>query len=875
MKRHIFAGLITCAATAVAIPALPAVAQQERVLEEIVVLATKREENIMDVPVAVTAVTSAELQASGIKDVVDMQANVPGLIVGQSQTSTTSNFAIRGVGSTSNNFGVESSVGLYVDGVYRSRQSAMINELVDVQMVEVLRGPQGTLFGKNTASGAIQVRTVAPTTDGTDGFIEVQGGDFGLIRIGAGANLVVSDNVALRGTLFSSQRDGYVDELGSGEDVLNDRDRIGGRLQLGYDNRDDFRMRIIADYSEIDENCCATLTLVDGLYSRASLAGIPQPGSDAAIAFLGGTIFTDFPYPQPLIDLINNDPTTQFFGGEVVTGVSFDDYVTSYNMLPRSENEDSGLSLEINKDLANGATLTSITAYRQFETRDSIDADFTDVDILGRINAADQDSISQEFRLSGDFGQGSKYVVGAYYFAQEIESQTDTPGGLFLNAYVEAVTPTVVQARQLVDLVAAQAGPPYAPSADAFPAGTFATDNVLQDHDGYAVFGEVEFALSNNFEATLGLRFTDESKSIDARYTHSAQGPAPNIDALLLEACKIDPSIPGCPPPGVLPPFDPTDPATFAIFNAFSQPGWGTYLFQPLAPRSDLFAELDDDQVTGNLKLTWFPSEAVMVYGSYSTGFKSGGTNTDRISPLLNPIFDAETSTSVELGLKGNWSSVRLSAAVYDTEFEDFQANTFTGTGFNVQNAGTLSVQGIEIEMLWRLLDNTEIQAFYAHNEGEYDQFRNGTCWDTFTFHTGIIDPGNTNPNPSLDDEICDKTGTVIPYNPEDRAFLAITQDFPVGNNVLFVRGEYSYASEAFTDGDTDPFTVLDDYNRVNLRAGLIIDSWNADITVWGRNVTDERSWHGSFDAPLQAGRMNAYPDEPRTWGVTFRKNFD
>ncbi|MEE8426732.1 MAG: TonB-dependent receptor plug domain-containing protein, partial [Woeseiaceae bacterium] len=151
----------------------------EPVFEEITVTAQKRVQNIMDVPIAVTAVTGAEIEASGIFDVFALQQNVPGLIVGQSQTATTSNFAIRGIGSTSNNFGVESSVGLYVDGVYRSRQSSMINDLVDVEAVEVLRGPQGTLFGKNTPSGAIQIRTVRPS-QGTDAFIDVTAGDFGL-----------------------------------------------------------------------------------------------------------------------------------------------------------------------------------------------------------------------------------------------------------------------------------------------------------------------------------------------------------------------------------------------------------------------------------------------------------------------------------------------------------------------------------------------------------------------------------------------------------------------------------------------------------------------------------------------------------------------
>ena len=182
------------------------------IFEEIVVTAQKRAQDIMEVPVAVSAVTGQQINEAGIKDVWDLQQNVPNLIIGRSQTATTSNFSIRGIGSTSNNFGVESSVGLYVDGVYRSRQSSLINELIDVEAVEVLRGPQGTLFGKNTAAGAISVRTVAPGQE-RDAFVDLTVGDLGLVRLSAAANFPVSDNFAIRGTVFSSQRDGYVDNL--------------------------------------------------------------------------------------------------------------------------------------------------------------------------------------------------------------------------------------------------------------------------------------------------------------------------------------------------------------------------------------------------------------------------------------------------------------------------------------------------------------------------------------------------------------------------------------------------------------------------------------------------------------------------------------
>jgi outer membrane receptor protein involved in Fe transport len=196
------------------------------VFEEIIVTAQKREQNIMDVPIAVSAITGTQIVDAGISTMFDLQQNVPSLLVNASQTATTSNFSIRGIGSTANNFGVESSVGLYVDGVYRSRQSSLINDLVDVEAVEILRGPQGTLFGKNTPAGAIQVRTVAPSQD-RDAFIDVTAGDYSLVQVSAAANIPINDNLAFRGTVFSTQRDGYVDDIALGKDVYNDRDRIG------------------------------------------------------------------------------------------------------------------------------------------------------------------------------------------------------------------------------------------------------------------------------------------------------------------------------------------------------------------------------------------------------------------------------------------------------------------------------------------------------------------------------------------------------------------------------------------------------------------------------------------------------------------------
>jgi iron complex outermembrane receptor protein len=868
------AALMTVAAGLVF--SMPANAQDDSIFEEIVVTVQKREQNIMDVPVAVTALTGADIQAAGIKDVFDLQQNVPSLIVGQSQTATTSNFQIRSVGSTSNNFGVESSVGLYVDGVYRSRQSSMINDLVDVEAVEVLRGPQGTLLGKNTSAGAIAVRTVRPGHE-TDAFIEVTGGDFGLAKLSGAANISINDNLAFRGTVFATQRDGYVDDFRLGEDVYNDRDRQGARLQLAFNEpSDDLNWRLIADYAKIDEICCVGISSTDNIYSPASLSPDPSTaivGTDTSLLALGGTVFTDYPYPQPFLDALAGLP------GTLVTGVGFEDNIVAYNILPESENEDTGLSFEINKTFDNGMTFTSISAYRAFDTVDFSDVDFTDVPLLERTNDATQESFSQEFRLAGEFGEGSHFVVGAYYFEQEIVNRKSTNDAGFLSLLLNTNT-DIVGAGAGVDGVAAIFGAAgFLPAGNpAVLPGTTALDVVNQDHESYAAFAQVDFALSDALTFTLGARYTDETKDIDAVYTQSLPSDSlrPDFDALTVKLCSLNAACAPFLPPGsdVFNPADPT--ASLPVFEPFFTPGWGIFVFDPLAPRPDIKDSVSDDQVTGTAKVTWYATDSTMFYASFATGFKAGGTNDDRIAPAFNVVFGPETSESIEIGFKGDLGPVRLGVTLYDTQYEDFQANSFTGTGFNLQNAGDLDTQGVEIEFDWRPFESTKVQGYFAHNEGEYKSFVNGTCRDAFQFQTQMPDPGLAGGlNPILDEERCDRTGDPLPYNPEDQFFVSLTQDIEVGDDIVYFRGEFSHFSKQFTDGDDDPFTEQDAVDLVNLRIGYIFTDWNAELTLWARNITDERYFHGSFDPPAQAGRINSYPAEPSSVGITFRKGFD
>ena len=866
--------LLPVAAAGLAFSSTVSAQDDTAIFEEIVVTVQRREQNIMDVPVAVSTLSGTQIADAGIKDMFDLQQNVPGLIVGQSQSATTSNFAIRGIGSTSNNFGVESSVGLYVDGIYRSRQSTMINDLVDVEAVDVLRGPQGTLFGKNTAAGAISVHTVRPSRD-TDAFVDVTVGDLNLLKVSGAANFSVGENSAIRGTIFATQRDGFVDDLGFGKNVHNDRDRIGARLQFALNEpSDDFNLRIIADYSEIDEICCVAISRVDSLFHQYKFPGVAAGqinpatavGSDAVNAQLGGTVFATYNYPQPLLDAV-------FAGAAIVPNSRFDDYVTAVSDLPVSTNEDAGLSLEFSKTFGNGITLKSISAFRAFETFDSIDIDFSDVDLLNQTKTAEQSSFSQEFQFTGEFGSGSSWVAGAYYFGQDLDSTTTTTAEALFPTYIDILNPdlalTVLAIEQVragfvgtpLEGVVAPATPAFIPGADGF-------DVVKQDHEGYAVFGQVDFAFNDMFTLTLGARYTDETKDIDATYVQTANGPPPDQDAILAAlfgASQGDFS-------GIL----------SGALVPVTEPNiaWGSYLFPPLAPRSDIVDSLSDDQTTGTVKLTFFPADSTMLYVSYATGFKAGGTNAQRIDPTFDQIFGPETSESFEVGLKGQYGPVQLVLTYFETDFEDFQAQSFEGNGFFLQNAGDLETSGIEVEVLWRPTDSTEIQAFYTLNEGEYTSFDNGPGWDSYVYHSGSFDcPPEPLPpvfNASDRPTSCSRTGDPIPYNPENRFFLAFTQDIDLSSNTsAFARFEYTYASDQFTDGDLDPFTRQDSVEMVNVRFGLNVDSWNSSFTLWGRNITDERWYHGSFDVPVAADKMLSYPSEPATFGVTFRKNFD
>jgi len=792
MNNRRFASRKLALAVAAVISASASTASYGQMLEEVIVTAQKRDQSLQDVPIAVSAFSAAMLEKTGVKDMFDLQNNAPSLIVGQTQTAGTTTFSIRGIFTSSQNFGLEPSVGLYVDGVYRARQGSMINNMVDVASVEVLRGPQGTLFGRNSPAGAIQINSAEPDFEGS-GFIEATAGDYGLFGAsGAKSFTLIEDVLAVRATGFYMERDGYLDWIGpdgvTEDEAINDKDRWGGRLQALYTPTDDLTLRLILDHSELDEICCGAGSWKS---NRTPLDGgtLPPP-------------FNPFP----------NGPTDQFvddIGGTVLTNDDFYDYKVTAGRKPSSANEDDGVTLQADWD-AGPFLVTSITGYRTHDAQDDADILFLNLDGAFRTNDAEQSQFTQELRFTGD-GERFNYVAGLYYYYQELDNDRSTTVGK--------------------DTTAIVLGPLFPPNL--FIAGDGSRDINEQEHESYAIFGQGDFNITDTLVLTAGLRWTYEDKKVSNTFTQDfpLEGGTPGDNA-------------------------------------------GFLSFPPLTPTPDLEEDFDDDQITGTIKLSWFVTDDIMLYGSYGTGYKSGGVNTDRISPTIPILFDAEESEAFELGMKAEFpdQALRANVAVHMTNTDDLQTISFQGGGFALTNAGTAETYGLEADISWLPTQNTTLTFAYAYNHGEYADFEEGPCWTGEVWHTGQPDPGDPDPLASGN---CDRSGGDIAGNPENVIVGSVNQDFQLSDAISgFVYAEYSWTDERMTDVNNDPEKYDGSYGLFNMRAGVRYEPWDTAISFWGRNLTDEEFTTTIADSPAQTGRYNGYYSEPLTWGVSVRKDF-
>ena len=473
-------GIASCA-TLTLINTLPVAAQDEtesteRAIEEVIVTATKREEFIQEVPIAVSAISGYDLEARGVEDLYGLAEVAPSLAVYSSNsTSNGGTLRIRGVGTTGNNPGLEAAVGTFIDGVYRSRAGLAFNDLPDIDRVEILRGPQGTLFGKNTVAGAVNILTNAPEFDtslhGSVGIDDNNGRNLSVV-----GNTVLSDDLAGRLTFATRSRDGHYHDFDS-DSTYDGRDRYNLRGQLLWRQSDQLDVRIIADYSERNESCCPAAFWIAG----------PTSG---AVAALGGNI-------------------TEFQVG--------DDANVGTNYEPYENVEDAGISIDALWKRDDGSQFRSITAIRDFSVARGQDIDFTSADILHPQDSTESfGNFSQEFQLFGE-SENFAWLVGAYLYTEDLDSDEyivlSHDGGNYIGFLFS--------------------NPAVAPLFMGDPAGRGVPGQgydaaYFSDTKGWALFTHDVWKMSPTVDITFGLRYSWEEKDAGAIINGAAFGEAVN-----------------------------------------------------------------------------------------------------------------------------------------------------------------------------------------------------------------------------------------------------------------------------------------------------------------------------------------------------------
>jgi len=665
MKRVLFRGASALAAGAFVLAA-PAFAMAQATqadegptIDEIVVTAQMREQSLQDVPVVVTSVNAQQLQDAGVRDIKDLTIVAPGLTVTSTSSSAVTTARIRGIGTVGDNPGLESSVGVVIDGVYRPRNGVAFSDLGETERIEVLKGPQGTLFGKNTTAGVINIITRKPSFElgatseaqftNFDGF----GGSISL------TGPVVADKVAARVYVAARERDGYYKTLGPDN---NDQNFYTGRGQILFTPTDTLDVNVSMDYTKRDERCCGAVQIQNG-------------ATQAIINSLAPGGLANPPDPDEFRDYSNR---------------SFLKTV-----------KDSGWAVEANwkTPWLGGAKLTSVTALRHWSQTGGADVDWTTADILysptlresSNPGSSKFQTFTQEVRLAGATDK-LNWLVGAFYSREDLglHVRTVTYGTQYeqyVNALFSNTLSSVFTGR---------------PLGTTFVAGQGQDDLYNQREEGFSLFTNNSYQFTDALELTVGLRYTWEDKDLKSFWSNTDGGSGCAL--ALARASALGGRVPA------------------ALIRADGTLASGPYQVLCAASNSPAFGRvgtnkqsLSEEKLTGTAKLAYRFSPELMTYASYARGYKAGGFNLDRIAttnqtvagqpttPVLDTSFAPETVDSYEIGAKSTLLNRKLllNATLFYQKYNDFQLNAFNGLVFSVASVPKVVSKGVDLDFLW------------------------------------------------------------------------------------------------------------------------------------------------------------------------------
>lgn len=652
------------------------------VLEETIVTAQKREQSIQDVPIAITALTQEMLDDQNIYDVIDLQKAVPSLTIVKGYNRANGvPIVIRGMGTLGAQPAFEGSVGTYVDGVYRSRPGMVLSSMLDIGRVEVLRGPQGTLFGKNTTAGALTLTSKEPEREFAYGG-EITVGDYDRRRFTGYVTGALGDSVAARLTLLHDERDGFTEALFEHDDY-GDMDTDSARLSLVWNASDTLQVKLIADYADNNEVCCFGNPVPHN--RAASLTGGPMNDyySEAAQA----NFYTD-------IDLLALDP---------------EDRENQNNFEPGNESTEKGVVFDLSYDMS-FAVLRSISAFRNWEYSSEGDFDFGPVDIGKLREDYDVDSYSQEFNLIGSvddmgFVKDLEYVVGLFYASETFEQYRAFDAGVDQAGIWELFWPIQAGVPEPV-LRGLLGGGNWAT-----PGGTIGEVQHELESETIAVFAHITAALTEKFSLIFGLRYSEEEKTMDRNNLlfSDVKDYSDYLQEFMLGGYVLGANVAG-PDMNDLKYSD--DEWTYDLkFQYFLSPDaqlYGGYSRGFKAGGIGMDPEAGGGQPSGQNSALLL---ALAGIGN-GTGF----------ADLEDPTYDPEYVDAWELGLKTDFlqGRGRLNAALFYTDIEDNQFSVFSGTGFTVLNASSSEVVGVELESFFAMTQYLRLGASVTWLDTEY-----------------------------------------------------------------------------------------------------------------------------------------------------------
>lgn len=790
---------------------------QEQALEEIIVTAEFRETRLQETPIAITAITGDMLDARAQTSLFEVANQAPNVTLKKGGQARSGMIAfIRGVGQYDFIAALEPGVGVYVDDVYYAQLTGSLLDLLDVDRVEVLRGPQGTLAGRNSIGGAVKMYTKQPGEDDS-GYIEVGFGNYDQVSFrGAGGMTLIEDKLYARVAAAGLTRDGYVRVLDygcthPGSGFPTQRQGLGcelgrqgeqkyatTRLQLRWDVSDDLQINFAGDYLNDKSGIAPAVatyadrtpieTIVDGNGNFVNPTVTLEDQSGNTFLYRGHIFVPYGPNHNP------NDPVNDPYVAYGTNSDFGEMYMLPGNpavtqpvpwkpsvIEPRNYITQWGASIDVAWSISDTLSFKSISAYREYDSRFTWDEDASPIALNQLDNRLDNWQFTQEFRLNGTTGP-LDYTLGAFYLDQ--------------NSHYEA---RVTLNYALIDFIH---GPDPTPA------------------DTTALFANAAWHLNDDWTVTGGVRYSEEYKG----YTHFRHNP---------DGTDI---IPG--PPGV-------------------NTNWR------LAGINGLTAEFEDERTDWRVAANFDLTDGSMVYGSVSTGYKGGGVNPRPFFPDQLKTFSSEELTSYELGWKSDLfdNTLRLNAAVFFTEYDNIQLilkqcevpvfvdpDLIGPPCLKPANVGNAEIQGVELEATWYLSDSFLVDASGSTLDFEYQE----------------VDPAT---GVTLD--------MITPYTPENKWSLGAQYTFPeTGVGEFMFRVDGSYMSEVFADPTNRDTNFIDGYTLVNavLRWDAPDDAWR--IEAQWLNLTDEVYYIDAYDVHDSQGTVIMQPGVPMTWNLSFQRNF-